>query len=137
MSIGFIRSHLRGLYCKHRKYEWRNYILLDGRNEASTITITRRKTSEVIKRDVIDKSIIIQDLITVADYYRFALTQFLSVPLSYGHSTVSAQDDASFLILQSLKLPVEEGIEQWGPCRLVKHEREQLVSFIERRVKER
>ena len=84
-----------------------------------------------------DGNSIVHDLITIADYYRFALSQFLKYPLAFGHSTVSAQEDASLLILLYLKLPIEDGIEHWGACRLTKYEREKLSTLIGRRIIER
>eukprot|EP01036_Dinobryon_divergens_P022389 gene22389-30640_t len=84
-----------------------------------------------------DGNSIVHDLITIADYYRFALSQFLKYPLTFGHSTVSAQEDATLLILHFLKLPIEDGIEHWGACRLTKYEREKLSVLIGRRIVER
>mmetsp|Transcript_1140 Transcript_1140/g.1888 ORF Transcript_1140/g.1888 Transcript_1140/m.1888 type:complete len:437 (+) Transcript_1140:76-1386(+) len=130
-------SSVRFGYAQKYKLELRNSYHDEGMQTQESSERNSSTSSVIDVKTDINKNTIITDLITIADYYRFALTQFRSFPLSYGHSTVSAQEDAAFLILQSLKLPVEDGIEHWGACRLVRYERELLVNFIERRVKDR
>ena len=73
------------------------------------------------------------ELITVRDFLRFAVTRFGEAGLSYGHGTATALDDAAFLILETLHLPVDS-LEPWLDARLTRPERATLAALIERRV---
>ncbi len=73
------------------------------------------------------------ELVTVRDYLRFAVTQFEMAGLSYGHGTTTALDDAAFLILESLRLPIDN-LEPWLDARLTRAERVMLAGLIEQRV---
>jgi ribosomal protein L3 glutamine methyltransferase len=76
------------------------------------------------------------DLLTVRDVLRRAMSRFNSAPLVYGHGTETALDEAAFLILESLNLPVDD-ISPWLDARLTRAERLHLLGLIERRVTER
>ena len=56
--------------------------------------------------------------------------------LVYGHGTSNALDEAAFLILSSLDLPIED-INPWLDCRLTSPERECIASLISRRIETR
>jgi ribosomal protein L3 glutamine methyltransferase len=43
---------------------------------------------------------------TVRDWLRFAVSRFSEAGLSYGHGTTNAHDEAAYLILHKLKLPL-------------------------------
>ena len=73
------------------------------------------------------------ELITVRDYLRFAVTRFGEAGLAYGHGTVSALDDAAFLILETLRLP-HDSLEPWLDARLTRAERIKVHDAIENRV---
>lgn len=73
------------------------------------------------------------ELVTVRDYLRFAVTQFEMAGLAYGHGTTTALDDAAFLILESLRLPIDS-LEPWLDARLTRNERTMLAGLIEKRV---
>lgn len=73
------------------------------------------------------------ELVTVRDYLRFAVTQFETAGLAYGHGTTTALDDAAFLILESLRLPIDS-LEPWLDARLTRAERGMLADLIEKRV---
>ena len=126
---------------KDEKQANEHAIIKDVRQKKRLLQVENKKMSsafETLKNKWdYDGNSIVHDLITIADYYRFALSQFLKYPLTFGHSTVSAQEDASLLILHFLKLPLEDGIEHWGACRLTKYEREKLSVLIGRRIVER
>lgn len=47
------------------------------------------------------------ELVTLRDYWRYAISRFNAANLSYGHGTTTAGDDAAFLILDSLDLPID------------------------------
>jgi len=44
---------------------------------------------------------------TVRDWLRFAVTRFNEAGLSFGHGTTNARDEAAYLILRTLKLPLD------------------------------
>ena len=48
------------------------------------------------------------ELLTIRDWLRYAVSRFNAANLSYGHGTTRALDDAAFLILATLDLPVDE-----------------------------
>ncbi len=73
------------------------------------------------------------DLLTVRDVLRFAVTRFETAGLTYGHGTSNAFDDAAFLVLEALRLPVER-LDPWLDARLVASERRRLIELIDARV---
>lgn len=44
---------------------------------------------------------------TVRDFLRLAVSRFNAAGLAYGHGTTTAFDEAAFLVLEGLKLPVD------------------------------
>lgn len=80
---------------------------------------------------------LIQELTTILDIYRFAVTEFTKAGLSYGHTTTTPWQDASFLILHELALPFQDPIVKWGPAKLTYEERKHLLQLIEKRIKTR
>ncbi len=79
------------------------------------------------------EQVLIAELITVRDWLRFATSQFTRNELSFGHGTATALDEAAFLILSTLHLPID-AIEPWLDARLTKVERLQIQAIIEKRV---
>ncbi len=76
---------------------------------------------------------LLAELITVRDWLRFATSQFTRAGLTYGHGTSTALDEAAFLILTTLHLPID-AIEPWLDARLTRPERQALQTIIEKRV---
>lgn len=76
------------------------------------------------------------ELLTVRDWLRFAVSNFNQAQLTYGHGTTSALDEAAFLILSTLHLPVDE-LEPWLDCRLTNAEQEKVASIIRARAETR
>jgi ribosomal protein L3 glutamine methyltransferase len=76
------------------------------------------------------------ELQTVRDFLRYAVSRFRAANLVHGHGASTALDEAAFLILESLSLPVDD-INPWLAARLTKHERNKLFKLIEARVKTR
>ncbi|WP_119388322.1 50S ribosomal protein L3 N(5)-glutamine methyltransferase [Taklimakanibacter lacteus] len=76
------------------------------------------------------------DLISIRDMLRFAVSRFTEAGLAFGQGTTGAVDEAAFLILESLHLPVDD-INPWADARLTKAEREALLARIEERVSKR
>ena len=70
---------------------------------------------------------------TVRDWLRYAVSRFRAADLCYGHGTSNAIDEAAYLILHTLKLPVDQ-LEPWLDARLLLAERQALESVIEKRI---
>lgn len=73
------------------------------------------------------------DLLTVRDFLRFAVSRFTAARLTYGHGTANALDEAAFLILEALHLPVDD-INPWLDARLLPDERRHVASILDARV---
>jgi len=76
------------------------------------------------------------ELVTIRDVLRFAVSRFSAARLSFGHGTASALDEAAFIILESLALPIDD-VNPWLDARLTRAERVLLLDRVERRVTER
>ena len=74
-----------------------------------------------------------QNLKTIRDVLRYAVTSFTKAGLAHGHGASNAIDEAAFLILESLKLPVDD-INPWADARLTDAERDGLLALIEKRI---
>lgn len=72
-------------------------------------------------------------LVTVRDWLRYAVSRFQAAHLVYGHGTQSALDEAAFLILHTLHLPIDQ-LEPWLDARLLESERLALAKIIEQRI---
>ena len=77
-----------------------------------------------------------EDLITVRDLLRFAVSKFSGADLVYGHGTETDLDEAAFLILASLNLPVDS-LDPWLDARLTKSERALVCDAIAKRIETR
>lgn len=76
------------------------------------------------------------ELHTVRDWLRHAVGRFTRAGLAYGHGTGSALDEAAFLILEALRLPVDD-VNPWLDARLLESERRRLEELITARVETR
>jgi ribosomal protein L3 glutamine methyltransferase len=76
------------------------------------------------------------ELITVRDWLRYAVTSMTRARLVYGHGTDNAVDEAAFLILATLDLPIDD-INPWLDCRLTMEEREAISRIISARIETR
>jgi ribosomal protein L3 glutamine methyltransferase len=76
------------------------------------------------------------ELISIRDMLRFAVSRFQEAGLVFGQGTSGAVDEAAFLILETLHLPVDD-INPWADARLTKPEREVVLGRIEERVVKR
>jgi ribosomal protein L3 glutamine methyltransferase len=72
-------------------------------------------------------------LLTIRDFLRYAMTRFRSAGLAHGHGATNALDEAAFIILESLKLPVDD-INPWLDARLLESEKSMLAKLIDDRV---
>lgn len=73
------------------------------------------------------------ELITVRDWLRYAASRFGAAGLVYGHGTSNALDEAAYLILHTLSLPIDS-LDPWLDARLLPEERARLQMVIEARV---
>jgi ribosomal protein L3 glutamine methyltransferase len=64
------------------------------------------------------------------------MTEFRRARVVHGHGTTSPTDEAAFLILETLNLPVDD-INPWLDARLLDTEREALAAIIRARIETR
>ena len=76
------------------------------------------------------------NLRTLRDVLRFAVTRFNESGLSYGHGQADAFEEAAFIVLRTLKLPLDR-LEFFADAYLTHAEINSLLQMIERRVKKR
>ena len=77
-----------------------------------------------------------QNLHTVRDYLRFAVSRFNQAKLFFGHGSSDAYDEAAYLILHTLHLPLDR-LKPFLDARLTDSERAEVLSIIEQRVEKR
>lgn len=75
-------------------------------------------------------------LFTIRDYLRYAISRFNQAELFFGHGNEDAYNEAAYLILHTLHLPLDV-LEPFLEARLTVEEQEILIDKIERRVQER
>ena len=75
-------------------------------------------------------------LSTPRDFLRWALSEFRAAKIVHGHGATSATDEAAFLILETLTLPVDD-INPWLDAMLLSGERQALADIIRRRIETR
>jgi len=73
---------------------------------------------------------------TVRDLLRYAVTRFNGAKLFFGHGSDSAFDEAAYLILHTLKLPLDK-LEPFLDAHLLPNETTAVLQVIERRTSER
>lgn len=73
------------------------------------------------------------DLETVRDWLRYGVSRFRAAGLVFGHGTSRALDEAAFLILSALDLPVDE-LDPWLDCRLTGTERTRIAALFDARI---
>jgi ribosomal protein L3 glutamine methyltransferase len=72
-------------------------------------------------------------LVTLEDFFRFAVRRFKAARLAYGHGTTNAVDEAAFMMLEALRLPIHT-IEPWLDLKPTAPERAKLLTLIDARV---
>ena len=76
------------------------------------------------------------DLETLRDWLRYAVSRFGEAGLAFGHGTTNAYDEAAYLLLHSLHLPVDR-LEPFLDARLTQTERAQVAQLLQRRIDQR
>lgn len=73
------------------------------------------------------------ELVTIRDFLRYAVSRFRAARLDHGHGVTTAHDEAAFIVLEALNLPVDR-LEPYLDARLTQPERERLNGLIEARI---
>jgi ribosomal protein L3 glutamine methyltransferase len=73
------------------------------------------------------------ELVTVRDWLRWAVSRFNVSGLAYGHGTENAWDEAVWLVLATLHLP-HDTLEPWLDAHLTRSERLGLLNNLQQRV---
>ncbi len=76
------------------------------------------------------------ELFTIRDWLRFAVSRFEEAVLFYGHGTDNSFDEAAWLILAALHLPMDT-LDTFLDAVITESERKHLLHLIARRVDER
>ncbi|MBA3996361.1 MAG: 50S ribosomal protein L3 N(5)-glutamine methyltransferase [Candidatus Accumulibacter sp.] len=77
-----------------------------------------------------------QELLTLRDLLRFAVSRFNEAGLFFGHGSDNAWDEAAYLLLHTLHLPLDR-LDPFLDARLTSGERESALRILERRIIER
>lgn len=78
----------------------------------------------------------ISELVTLRDVLRYAVSAFRSADLHYGHGSATPVDEAVFLILESLNLPIDD-FNAFAEARLTGREKAMLGERIALRIEKR
>lgn len=73
---------------------------------------------------------------TVRDLLRFAVSRFTEANLSFGHGSSNAFDEAAYLVLHTLHLPLDT-LDPFLDARLLDTEIDAIMKVIERRATDR
>ncbi|GAB4126661.1 MAG: 50S ribosomal protein L3 N(5)-glutamine methyltransferase [Sideroxydans sp.] len=77
-----------------------------------------------------------QQLNTVRDCLRFAVSRFNEAGLAFGHGSDNAHDEAAYLILHTLHLPLDT-LDPYLDARLTHSELLTVLNVLEKRVEQR
>ena len=81
-------------------------------------------------------TIALTELVTVRDFIRYAVSRFNGAGLFFGHGSDNAWDEAVYLTLHTLNLPIDR-LEPFLDARLLPQERERLLNIYRQRCEER
>lgn len=76
------------------------------------------------------------EFVTIRDFFRHAVSEFARADLHFGHGAGSAVDEAAFLILEALRLPIDD-INPWLDARLLAAEKKRVGDLLRARVSTR
>ena len=76
------------------------------------------------------------ELETLRDWLRWSVTRFGVAQLAFGHGTTNAYDEAAYLLLHALHLPLDR-LEPFLDARLTHAERNDLAVLFGRRIDDR
>jgi ribosomal protein L3 glutamine methyltransferase len=78
----------------------------------------------------------IHDLATLRDWLRYAVSRFGEAKLAFGHGSANAYDEAAYLLLHALSLPLDR-LEPFLDASLTQGERARLMELLVRRIDQR
>ena len=93
-------------------------------------------TSPGVNPTLPDTQDIVVEMFTLRDFLRYAVSRFNAAGLAFGQGTGNALDEAAFLILEALRLPIDD-INPWLDARLTMTERTRVAGLIAARVETR
>jgi ribosomal protein L3 glutamine methyltransferase len=70
---------------------------------------------------------------TVRDFFRYAVSRFNAAELAFGHGAANAVDEAAFIVLEALRLPIDS-LDPFLDAKLTREERARLIGLIDARV---
>lgn len=76
------------------------------------------------------------ELHTLRDLLRYAVSQFNASHLSFGHGSDNAWDEAAYLLLHTLHLPLDT-LDPFMDARVLPEERERFLKVLEQRIIDR
>ncbi|MDQ2104391.1 50S ribosomal protein L3 N(5)-glutamine methyltransferase [Azospirillum isscasi] len=76
------------------------------------------------------------ELRTVRDLIRYGVSRFNEAELDYGHGTTNAHDEAVFMVLEGLNLPIDQ-LDPYVDARLTLAERRKVADLLHARVETR
>lgn len=76
------------------------------------------------------------ELRTLRDLIRYGVSRFNEAELEYGHGTTNAFDEAVFMVLEGLSLPIDQ-LEPYLDARLTLAERQKVAELLHARVSTR
>jgi ribosomal protein L3 glutamine methyltransferase len=76
------------------------------------------------------------ELLTVRDLIRYGVSRLNAGKVSFGHGSDNAWDEAVYLVLHTLHLPLDT-LNPFLDARVLPEEREQVLALLDRRVRER
>jgi len=74
-----------------------------------------------------------QELLTIRDWLRYAVSRFENSDIFYGHGTDNAYDEAVWLIMSALHLP-HDTLNNFLDAKLTSEERAKLAGFVDERI---
>ena len=80
-----------------------------------------------------DAASLAAELVTLRDFLRYGVSAFRAHDLVFGHGTTDALDEAAFIVLEGLSLPIDR-LEPFLDARLMPNERKRLAELIVARV---
>ena len=77
-----------------------------------------------------------QNLRTISDYLHFAVSQFDQAKLFFGHGSSNAYDEAAYLILHTLNLPLDQ-LQPSLDTALTEDQQTKILNIIQQRIEKR
>jgi ribosomal protein L3 glutamine methyltransferase len=78
----------------------------------------------------------VRELTTLRDWLRFAVSRFNEAGLAFGHGSLNAYDEAAYLILHTLHLPIDR-LDPFLDARLLESEAYAVADILGRRLDKR